>query len=77
MRFNLANLNDARDADREQDSWGVNCFLEKDNELRTLKRPGLISTVDVVGSGTVGQGLFIWIDSTKTNPQVVVIFDDA
>lgn len=77
MRFNLANLNDARDADREQDSWGVNCFLEKDNELRTLKRPGLISTIDVVGSGTVGQGLFIWPDSTKTNPQVVVIFDDV
>lgn len=77
MRFNLANLNDARDADREQDSWGVNCFLEKDNELRTLKRPGLISTIDVVGSGTVGQGLFIWPDSTKPNPQVVLIFDDV
>ncbi len=76
MRFQLATLNDARDDSREQDSWGVNCFVEKEEELRAVKRPGLIKTVDVVGSGTIGQGLFIWPDYTGLNPKIVMIWDD-
>jgi len=77
MRFQLATLNDARDDSRSQDSWGVNCFVEKEEELRAVKRPGLIGTIDVVGSGTIGQGLFIWPDYTGLNPQVVWIWDDV
>lgn len=77
MRFQLAILNDARDDSREQDSWGVNCFVEKEAELRAVKRPGLAKTVDVVGSGTVGQGIFIWPDYTGLNPKIVTIWDDA
>jgi len=76
MRFQLATLNDARDDSREQDSWGVNCFVEKEDELRAVKRPGLIGTIDVVGSGTIGQGLFIWPDYTGLNPKIVMIWDD-
>ena len=77
MRFQLDTLNDARDDSREQDSWGVNCFVEKEDELRAVKRPGLAKTVDVVGSGTVGQGIFIWPDYTGLNPKIVMIWDDA
>jgi len=77
MRFQLATLNDARDDSREQDSWGVNCFVEKEEELRAVKRPGLIGTIDVVGSGTIGQGIFIWPDYTGLNPKIVTIWDDA
>lgn len=77
MRFQLATLNDARDDSRERDSWGVNCFVEKEDELRAVKRPGLIGTIDVVGSGTIGQGLFIWPDYTGLNPQIVLIWDDV
>jgi len=51
--------------------------VEKEEELRAVKRPGLAKTVDVVGSGIVGQGIFIWPDYTGLNPKIVTIWDDA
>ena len=75
MRLPLAIPNDSRDTDRTQDTWAVNCFVEKDDALRLVKRPGLVSTIDVVGSGTVGQGIFIWPNAG--NPQVISLWDDT
>jgi len=74
MRFQLATLNDTRDDSRERDSWGINCFVEKEEELRAVKRPGLVSTFDAVGAGTIGQGLFIW--PTLNGPKIITIWDD-
>lgn len=75
MRLPLAIPNDSRDTDRTQDTWAVNCFVEKDDALRLIKRPGLVDTIDVVGTGTVGQGIFIWPSST--GPKVISLWDDT
>ncbi len=75
MRFQLATLNDARDDSREQDSWGVNCFVEKEDELRAVKRPGLLDTADL-GVSFVGQGVFIWPDGSD-GPEIVLLWDDV
>lgn len=59
MRESLIIVNDARDATRLQDAWAVNSFVEKEGEeLKAVKRPGLITVVPTVG--TIGQGLFNW-----------------
>jgi hypothetical protein len=75
MRAPLIIPNEAREDSRTKDSWGVNCFLEREDADRAVKRPGLINTVDVVGSGTVGQGLFIWPSSN--GPKVISLWDDT
>lgn len=74
MRAPLIIPNEAREESRTKDSWGVNCFLEREDADRAVKRPGLTDTVDVVGAGTVGQGVFIWPDTT--GPKIVMIWDD-
>lgn len=75
MRAPLIIPNEAREDSRAKDSWGVNCFLEREDADRAVKRPGLTGTVDVVGSGTVGQGIFIWPNAG--NPQVISLWDDT
>lgn len=70
MKVPLIIPNESRDIVRDKDSWGINCFLEREDADRAVKRPGLINTVD--GLGTVGQGVFIW----PTIPEIVVVVDD-
>ena len=73
MRLPLAIPNDSRDTNRTQDTWAVNCFVEKDDALRLVKRPGLTSTSYTV-PGTVGGGIFIW--PSNTGPQTAMIQND-
>jgi len=75
MRAPLIIPNEAREDSRTKDSWGINCFLEREDADRAVKRPGLVGAVDVVGSGTVGQGLFIWPE--LNGPKVMIIWDDT
>ncbi len=80
MRASLAVLNDPRDATREKDSAGVNCFLEEELGVQlAVKRPGLVDTYATVG--TVGQGIFIYPGSVYepgvTVPVVFAIIDDV
>ena len=75
MRLPLAVLNDNRDSSRDKDSLGVNCFVEKEDELRSVKRPGLIQTIDATDPEAVGQGIFI-DPSDPTDPKVVSLIDD-
>ena len=70
MKVPLIIPNESRDIVCDKDSWGINCFLEREDADRAVKRPGLINTVD--GLGTVGQGVFIW----PTIPEIVVVVDD-
>ncbi len=70
MKVPLIIPNEAREDSRAKDSWGINCFLEREDANRAVKRPGLVSTVD--GLGTVGQGVFIW----PNGPEIVVVVDD-
>lgn len=74
MRAPLIIPNEAREDSRAKDSWGVNCFLEREDADRAVKRPGLTDTADFVGGG-VGGGVFIW--PLLTGPKIVLIFDDA
>jgi Phage stabilisation protein len=55
IRISLAIPNESRDETRAKDSWGKNCFLEKDpTDLRVVSRPGtaaLTGTPGALGSG--------------------------
>lgn len=73
MRLPFAVPNDSRDPDRTQDTWAVNCFVEKDDALRLVKRPGLIGTY-YTAPGTVGGGVFIW--PGVFGPKTAVIWND-
>ncbi len=73
MKLPLVVPNDSRDPDRTQDTWAVNCFMEKDDALRLVKRPGLIGT-HYTAPGTVGGGVFIW--PGIFGPKTAVIWND-
>lgn len=74
MRASLAVLNEPRDATREKDSAGVNCFLEEELGVQlVVKRPGLVDAYAT--AGTIGQGIFIYPGATyEPGVTVPVIF---
>lgn len=74
MRAPLLIPNESRDTAHDKDSWAVNCFLEREDADRAVKRPGLVNTVDIF-DGDVGQGVFIWPE--LNGPKIIVLFDDA
>ena len=61
-RLTLASVPDSRDETRLKDAWGSNCYIEKDENdlLWTVKRPGTINAIDVIGTGALGQGIFTY-----------------
>lgn len=60
MRVSLLIPNNARDPDQAKDSWSINTFIDTQEELAIVKRPGTLPTTDT--PGTVAQGLFPWDD---------------